>query len=566
MNKKPWLYLLVLSLVVSLLACQSVSEPEPEPEVEPEIELTEEQRWAQIVAEREALEVTRKQERQEFYVPLPALDSTKEKIPVSVKALFLTANVAGMEFSLEDVSYYADYVRALSQKQSFDASGLDSVNRLERALGIALATEINAFVIDMKDDRGLIPYPSQLEIVQMLGTNFNTPLNNLDSLMAFFDAHDIYSIARVVAFKDPFVAEKLPNHSIQLIAGGVYRDKAGFAWVNPFDPYIWDYLVAVSQEVALLGFDEIQYDYVRFPDSAKAYNPIAYFPYRDNKDKDVAISEFLAYAKKHLEAYPVFVSADVFGVITNSWDDKPEDIGQTWRHIANVVDYISPMIYPSHYGPGYYGFSVPDQHPYAVVKKATQEALERNAAQRRPAIIRSWFQGFSAPWVQGNITYTPDVIAQQMIAHRELGLDEYILWNAANIYDPMTFFYEDQLKPALEVGSIDILERTPQMALERYLIADRSQRHSILYLLTPMDMRADDFDEFSAMLTQQGRLLIQFQVLSVAEVSAGVYEARVSVLYETETQKASSSDALYRIALENRVFKIAEPPLDWVDK
>lgn len=566
MSKKIYLTVLSVFLLITLFACQQINEPEPEPVVDPEIELSEEELWAQKVAEREALEAIRKEERKEFYVPLPPLDSTKEKTPVSAKALFLTANVAGMGFDRADVEYYAAYVQALSQGQSFDMSAMDRVNRLEKAIGIAVASEINAFVIDMKDDRGLIPYPSQLEIVQNYGTNFNTPFREVEALLAYLDELGFYSIARIVAFKDPFIAEKLPEHSIQLIAGGVYRDKAGFAWVNPYDAYIWDYLVAVSQEVALLGFDEIQYDYVRFPDNAKGYNPIAYFPYRDNKDKDVAISEFLAYAKKHLEPYPVFISADVFGVITNSWDDKPEDIGQTWRHIANVVDYISPMIYPSHYGPGYYGFNVPDQHPYEVVKKATQEALERNAAQRNPAIIRSWFQGFSAPWVSGFITYTPEVIAQQIIAHRELGLEEYIIWSSNNSYDPMTFFYQDQLKPAIEVGTIDILERTPQMALERYLVAETSQRHSILYLLTPMDLRADDFDEFSAGVTQRGRRLIRYEIIDVYEISSGVYEARVSVLYETETQQAENSEAIFGIALENRVFKITEPQLEWVNK
>ncbi len=560
-------YLLINLIILSILfsAC-SKQEPETPIEEGPTQEEIDAQELAQKIEERRVLEEQRKVDLGEFYVPLPSLEEPNDLVTVEAKALYVTSNVAGFEFNLDDIEYYKNYILALSGQsgQTVDESRLDQVNKLEKILGIAEATEINALVIDVKNDEGLVAWNSDIQIVNSVGSNWNSPLKNFENLMTYLNEKEIYTIARIVAFKDPYFAKNNPDHAIQLSAGGVYKDKAGFAWVNPFDDYIWKYVVAVSQEAALRGFDEIQYDYVRFPDNAGHYNPITYFPGRNDRDKDEAIRDFLLFARESLKPYNVHVSADVFGVVTHSWDDKPEDIGQTWRLIANSTEYICPMIYPSHYGSGFYGFAVPDQYPYEIVRTALLEALERNAAQKDPAIIRSWYQGFTATWVKGNILYEEDAIGKQLAAGKELGLNEYIIWNASNTYYPLSFFYEDKVNKNVRIEGEDILERTPEEALKRYLDAQIFKRYSHQYLLTPIDSRSEDYDIFSESIKSIEFVLKNYEVLSITKNEDNTYTAMVNANYSSTQGKATLENASFTIILEKDVYKIIQPELSWV--
>ncbi len=562
-------YLLINLIILSILfsAC-SKQEPETPIEEGPTQEEIDAQELAQKIEERRIVEEQRKVDLGEFYVPLPSLEKPNDLVTVEAKALYVTSNVAGFEFNLDDIEYYKNYILALSGQsgQTVDESRLDQVNKLEKILGIAEATEINALVIDVKNDEGLVAWNSDIQIVNSVGSNWNSPLKNFDNLMTYLNEKEIYTIARIVAFKDPYFAKNNPDHAIQLSAGGVYKDKAGFAWVNPFDDYIWKYVVSVSQEAALRGFDEIQYDYVRFPDNAGHYNPITYFPGRNDRDKDEAIRDFLLFARESLKPYNVHVSADVFGVVTHSWDDKPEDIGQTWRLIANSTEYICPMIYPSHYGSGFYGFAVPDQYPYEIVRTALLEALERNAAQKEPAIIRSWYQGFTATWVKGNILYEEDAIGKQLAAGKELGLNEYIIWNASNTYYPLSFFYEDKVNKNVRIEGEDILERTPEEALKRYLDAQIFKRYSHQYLLTPIDSRSEDYDIFSESIKSIEFVLKNYEVLSITKNEDNTFTAMVNANYSSTQGKATLENASYTIVLEKDVYKIIQPELSWVSE
>lgn len=570
MNKRKFLLILMLSLGLVLAACSKDEPTNENPPVEenPNQEELDRLERERLIEERRVLEEERKTALGEFYVPLPDLDDPVEPYIVKAKALYMTSNVAGFNFNEEDIQYYANYILALSGQsgQPVDESRLEDVNKLEKILGIIEATEVNSVVIDVKNDIGLVAWKSDIEIVNTVGSNWNTPMKNFNVLMDYLKSKEVYTIARIVAFKDPYFAENKPDHSIQLSAGGVYKDKAGFAWVNPFDEYVWKYVVAISQEAALRGFDEIQYDYIRFPDNAKYYNEITTFPGRNGRDKDEAIEDFLIFAQKALEPYHVHVSADVFGVITHSWDDKPEDIGQTWRKIANNTEYISPMVYPSHYGRGYYGFDVPDQHPYEIIQYASREAIERNAAQRKPAIIRHWYQGFTAPWVKGYILYEEDAIQKQIIAGVELGLDEYIIWNSGNTYYPLSFFYHDKVNKNLRQPGFDILGRSAEVAVTRYLDAQRFKRTNHLYLLTPIDLRAEDYDDFVIDYQAKGIQLVNYTIQSVEAQADGSSIATVKVKYQTETQEALMEDAKFKIVLENDVYKIVQAELSFTDK
>ena len=517
----------------------------------------------ELTKKREALETKRKAELGELYVPLPPLGQEREIKTVKAKALYLTSNVAGFGFDEGNIDYYANYIKAISGEsgQPADASRLGEINKLEKALAICKSTEVNALVIDIKNDHGTVTWNSDIGLVNQIGSNQGAALKDYSKLMDYLEKNDIYTIARVVAFKDPYFAQTKSEHAIQLKSGGAYKDRSGHFWVNPFDEYVWKYVVAVSQEAALRGFDEIQFDYVRFPDGASYYNPITEFPGRNERNKDEGIEQFLKYASKELEPYNVHVAADVFGFITHSWDDKPEDIGQTWRKIANQADYICPMIYPSHYGPGVYGFAVPDQHPYEVLQLSLLEAIERNAAQKQPAVIRPWIQGFTASWVRGYLSYTPKAISDQIVAGMELGVDEYIVWNAACNYDPMTFFYHNRINKELRKPGQDRLLRTPETAAREYLEAEKKKNYSRLYLMTPIDKRAADYDEFAAQMGKSTVSLKGYELLGITEKGEGEYAAKVKGDFSAADGTQETKEVEYKIVMEKDIYKLIKPEL-----
>lgn len=530
-----------------------------------EPELSEEDKQKVLQLEREELEKTRKEELGEFYVPLPSLGEEKELKTVKAKSLYITGNVAGFKFQEEDIDYYSDYINALNGQsgKSPDTSRLDDVNKLEKVLGIAKASEINALVIDIKNDYGHVTWDSDLDIVKQAGSNVEVWFKDYQPLFDYLEKNDIYTIARIVAFKDPLFANAKPEHAIQLKAGGVYLDNNGEAWVNSFDEYVWKYVVAVSKEAALRGFNEIQYDYVRFPDRAKTYNPITNFPGRNERNKDDGIADFLAFARKELKPYNVHIAADVFGIVTHSWDDIPDDIGQTWRKVANNVEYICPMIYPSHYGTGLYGYDVPDKHPYEISRLAVMEAIERNAAQKNPAIIRPWFQGFSAPWVKGHIKYDAKAISDQMVAAWELGVEEYIIWNANNNYDPMSFFYHDRINNNIRNEEQDFMDRTPEMALDRFFKAQKSVKYNNLYLMAPIEDRLEDYDLFVEDMKKTNPVLKSYTINSINKNEKNEYIAIVNVSYKSDLGIFENEIAEYEIVMENGVYKVRTPKIEW---
>ena len=239
----------MLSLGLVLAACSKDEPTNENPPVEdnPNQEELDRLERERLIEERRVLEEERKTALGEFYVPLPDLDDPVEPYTVKAKALYMTSNVAGFNFNEEDIQYYANYILALSGQsgQAVDESRLDDVNKLEKILGIIEATEVNSVVIDVKNDIGLVAWKSDIEIVNTVGSNWNTPMKNFNVLMDYLKSKEVYTIARIVAFKDPYFAENMPDHSIQLSTGGVYKDKAGFAWVNPFDEYVWKYVVAI---------------------------------------------------------------------------------------------------------------------------------------------------------------------------------------------------------------------------------------------------------------------------------------------------------------------------------
>lgn len=299
------------------------------------------------------------------------------------------------------------------------------------------ATELNAMVIDVKDDNGLLTYRSQNKEVEQWHANYEPLITDLQQWLDILKEKNIYTIARIVTFKDSHLAKQRSDWALRKHDGQLWSDRKNNYWVNPYNKEVWDYNIAVAKEAARLGFDEIQFDYVRFPENEQKVNREVDFGNTNQWTKAESIAYFLEEAKWQLNSYPVFISADVFGLTTSSEDDM--GIGQQWEKIADNVDYICPMVYPSHYSEGSYGIDKPDLYPYQVVSNAMADALKRNQQLiqngKNPAQIRPWFQSFTASWIEAYQEYDLKQIKEQIKAAEELGIHEYLLWNAASNYD-----------------------------------------------------------------------------------------------------------------------------------
>jgi len=560
-----------------VVEADTINEDNNEQKEDNKEEMTEEEKKAEQekkIAERAALEEQRKKELGDFYVPLLPLDDEREIEKVEAKGLYVTGNVAGMPVDKANVEMYAEYVKALYENNSSKINELkskvDKLNKFEKILGIAVATEINTLVIDVKDDNGLMTYMSDIAIVDQVGANQNVRIKDIKGLMELLNEYDIYPIARIVTFKDKNFASNRTDHAIQLKSGGVWRDNKGVAWVNPYDKFVWNYNVAIAKEAVLNGFKEIQFDYIRFPDNAKKYNPITDFPGRDGRDKDEAIEDFLEYARQELESYKVNIAADVFGVITKSWDDEPEDIGQTWRKMAKSIDYMCPMIYPSHYSTGWYGYEVPDQHPYGVLSAALKEAIERNASLENPPVIRPWIQGFTASWVKGYIKYNPKEVRLQILAGKELGINEYLVWNASNVYDPLAYFPIEEENNVIAPDKRqdiekDLIGRTPDSVMKDYLSAEKNKVYSKMYLLTPIDDRVFDYDEFRTSIESLNLKLVKFDVKDYKVIDQNNAEVKLSYEYSQQIDdkvlRVINEDDTWKLIKENGIWKVKRPDI-----
>lgn len=299
-------------------------------------------------------------------------------------------------------------------------------------------TDLNAMVIDVKDDFGYLTYvPPQGSNHQKISKDY---IKDPTALLKKLEEKQIYPIARVVVFKDSVLAQQRPGLSFK-DGDKVWKNGRGEAFVNPFLKEVWDHNVGIAIEAAKLGFQEIQFDYVRFPegferrDSSLTYSMGEYEKVDlDNVQKRVsAVTDFVAYAKEKLEPYNVKVSVDIFGY-TATLPEAP-GIGQNFSKISEHVDVISSMIYPSHWT-SYFGIPRPDLEPYRLVSEyAKVENHKLNQIENRP-VSRPWLQDFTASWLgKGNYTvYGKDEIEAQIKGLQDQGIHEFLLWNAGNSY------------------------------------------------------------------------------------------------------------------------------------
>ncbi|HET9926910.1 MAG TPA: putative glycoside hydrolase [Methylomirabilota bacterium] len=299
----------------------------------------------------------------------------------------------------------------------------------QRVLDLVARTELNAIVIDIKGDRGLIPYRTSVQAALDAGAQGPVIIKEFDEWLASWKAQGIYTIARIVAFKDNVRANTRPDLAIiDTRTGKPWIDRENLAWVDPFREENWDYLIAVAKEAALKGFDEIQFDYVRFPTDGKLAaarysqpnNPTTRLP---------AITGFLAKARRELGPTGVFLAADIFGYTAFNTNDT--DIGQRIEEMSVSLDYICPMVYPSGYHLGIPGVRNPVQNPYEIVKESVR--LTRQRSQNPAALVRPWLQDFKDYAFDKRIFGTGEVKAQIRGAD-DGGAAGWMLWNPKNDY------------------------------------------------------------------------------------------------------------------------------------
>ena len=304
--------------------------------------------------------------------------------------------------------------------------GIGDKHLRESALSLIKDTEINALVIDLKGDVGKVAFRSATPLAAEIGAQKLITIKDINSLAGDLHAKGIYTIARIVVFKDDPLASAKPDLAIRTADGTIWKDREGLAWCNPFSKTVWDYNIDLAVEAARAGFDEIQFDYVRFPDT-----PGLVYPVPNTEENRVgAISGFLAEARKRLIPYNVFLAADIFGYA--SWNADDTHIGQKLKNLAEVVDYMSLMLYPSGFQFGIPGYLNPVQHPREIVSLSLEKAKHRTGL---PAVrFRPWLQAFR-DYAFDKRSFQDGEIRAQIDAADTFGSDGWMLWNPHNIYN-----------------------------------------------------------------------------------------------------------------------------------
>ena len=369
---------------------------------------------------------------------------------------------------------FAEKVRV---KGIYVTGAMAGTSNMDNLIDLVDRTELNTMVIDVKNDEGRVVYDMDSAFVREIGA-VKEYVSDMPGLIRKCKEHGIYLIARIVAFKDPFLAENRQDLALTDKNGNIFRDKSGLAWVNPYKREVWDYLLEIARQAASVGFDEIQFDYIRFSTDA-GMSKVDFGEDALEQDKEDVITEFTIYAAQELHDMGVPLSADVYGVIIDSKLDA-SIVGQNYYEMAKHLDYISPMVYPSHYGPGNLGLAVPDAQPYETIFRSmktsrkvlagmgreaedmqvsgndvsgnsiSSNSISENSTsgksmdaadpkelvpnQEIRADVRPWLQDFTATWVKGHIRYGPEEIRAQIQAVYDAGYEEWILWNASNRY------------------------------------------------------------------------------------------------------------------------------------
>ena len=305
-------------------------------------------------------------------------------------------------------------------------------SKLDRLIDVARKTEINALVIDVKDDRGFVLYRSRVPLAREIGADTADghwmSRSKLRAVLDTMTANGIYPIARIVVAKDPLLAQKRLDLAIKRKSDlKPWLDKNGHPWLDPHQRVVWQYAADLAREAYEVGFSEVQFDYVRFPDEKRLINETVY-PLANGRTRAQVIRDQLGFLRKALKPQGIRVTADVFGLTATDTSDM--GIGQRWEMFVDQVDVVLPMIYPSHFARGTYKLRNPNAHPYQTIDHALKDAIARSDSIPNAALIIPWYQDFTL----GAPRYEAAQIRAQKKAGYDNGFQSWILWNPKSNY------------------------------------------------------------------------------------------------------------------------------------
>lgn len=308
------------------------------------------------------------------------------------------------------------------------------------------ATEINSILIDIKDDTGKISFDVYDPYLEDIGSE-EIRIGDLREFIAMLHKKGIYVIGRIATFQDPHLVTVWPEHAVKTESDTsvIWEDRKGLSWMDAGSKKVWDYAIAIGKEAYAAGFDELNYDYIRFPsdgDMNDIYYPISEEATLLDPDfgKAKVIEDFFEYLSEAFEGSGAVLSADLFGMVTTNSDDL--NIGQVLERALPYFDVVAPMTYPSHYPNNFIGLGNPAEHPYEVIKYSMDEANKKVAAFNArmasttpgydisdTAEIRPWLQDFNL-----GATYDAAKVRAQIQAVYDSGLDSWMIWDASNTY------------------------------------------------------------------------------------------------------------------------------------
>ncbi|MDR1209625.1 MAG: putative glycoside hydrolase [Clostridiales bacterium] len=314
------------------------------------------------------------------------------------------------------------------------ASHASSSALFEKRMRIALETEVNAIVFDIKETDGVVSFKG-IPRADELGVSSDY-IKDIKGFIKNMRDNDIYVIGRLVALKDDTITKLFPDFGLRLANGEYFREAPirvngksypSPTWLNPYNRDVWNYLAELAEGAAMLGFDEIQFDYLRFPSSSKIKD--ARFGDTGGLSREEIIAEMTGYLADRIRPYGVKVAVDVYGTIVLS-DLDASIVGQDFALMAQKLDFICPMPYPSHFAEGSMGVQYPDLDPYQTIYRFMQACSSRLDGVENAATVRTWLQDFSAPWIDHWQDYDAKQVREQVNAVYDAGYDGWMLWSS----------------------------------------------------------------------------------------------------------------------------------------
>ena len=301
----------------------------------------------------------------------------------------------------------------------------------EKLIKLIKETELNSVVIDIKDAQGRIMFePKSNELKDWPQSPALINYDEYQKKLTELQSENIYTIARITTFQDPEPAKKFNQLTLKTKTGGVWYDYRGLNWFDMTNQVVWDLIIKQTEEAYLIGFDEVQFDYIRFPSDGNL-KTIQYKNFKTGQKKYELMNDFYKYLSSGLSDIKIPLSIDLFGLTYWQRDDENYDlgIGQKLTDVGKYFNYISPMLYPSHYYSGVMGFNNPAQHPYEIINKSLKDGIVILTKSSSTALNRPWIQDFDL-----GANYDASMIKKQIQACDDNNCSGWLLWNASNKY------------------------------------------------------------------------------------------------------------------------------------